>query len=422
MKIFKFLDRGFQVRKKEAKRNLCVICKGARNLCGKRKCPLLVKLLSKIKVKPLIEKKEIDGSSPPSVFVGRIGYPKVYVGPLIPPFKGNTEFLDLPEKWYGRSIMEIVDFRFLLVRGMKRIKVFETEGKIQDMLKELALAKKPVDSDAVFKKKPLHRISLSSEAQPFGPSAPLKDLKIYPSKADWRIEKAYYDTDWKASEAVYWLYQKNLPVSKIQRAFSVGLLGIEEKRRLVPTRWSITAVDDIISRKLVEEIKQFETIDEYRVFENYYLDNRWIILMIPRFWSYESMEAWYPGTVWNPEKYIAIGGDWEGFNGRTSYASIGGCYYSGRLACAEYLAKEKRQATVIILREIHPGYIMPVGVWNVRETVRHALENEPKRFETLESALSYIAQKLEIPLSAWIKNSDLLRNLLKQKTLNDFLN
>ena len=30
------------------------------------------------------------------------------------------------------------------------------------------------------------------------------------------------------------------------------------------------------------------------------MDNVFEILMIPAQWSYESMEAWYPGTVWNP--------------------------------------------------------------------------------------------------------------------------
>ena len=30
----------------------------------------------------------IDGSSPPSIFVGRYGYPKVRIGPMIPPLHG----------------------------------------------------------------------------------------------------------------------------------------------------------------------------------------------------------------------------------------------------------------------------------------------------------------------------------------------
>jgi len=39
------------------------------------------------------------------------------------------------------------------------------------------------------------------------------------------------------------------------------------------------------------------------------------------------------------------------------------------LAVCDQLVKERRQATVIVLREARPGYIMPVGVWQVREVM-----------------------------------------------------
>ena len=46
----------------------------------------------------------ISGSSPPSVFVGSYGYPKVAVGPMLPPMHGDTMILDLPERWLGKSL------------------------------------------------------------------------------------------------------------------------------------------------------------------------------------------------------------------------------------------------------------------------------------------------------------------------------
>ncbi len=38
----------------------------------------------------LFSSNEISGTSPPSVFVGSHNYPKVFVGPLVPPIHGNT--------------------------------------------------------------------------------------------------------------------------------------------------------------------------------------------------------------------------------------------------------------------------------------------------------------------------------------------
>jgi hypothetical protein len=189
----------------------------------------------------------------------------------------------------------------------------------------------------------------------------------------------------------------------------------------VPTRWSITAVDSILSKDLMENIKTFPDINEYRVYESRYLDNIFEVLMLPQAWSYESMEAWYPGTVWNPSgTNVVIYSDWEGYEGRTTYAAIGGCYYAARLAVSELLTKERRQATVIVLREAHPGYIMPVGVWQVRENVRNAMKQTPLKFNTLDEALVRIASQLQIPLQRWILNSKLLQDALFQKRLTQY--
>ena len=58
----------------------------------------------------LFSSDEISGSSPPSVFVGSYGYPKVGVGPMVPPIHGDTSILDMPERWTGKSLEEIVNF------------------------------------------------------------------------------------------------------------------------------------------------------------------------------------------------------------------------------------------------------------------------------------------------------------------------
>jgi DNA repair protein NreA len=403
--------------------SLCVLCKGSRMLCGKTRCSIMVKVNYFLKSVPLISSQDIAGMSPPSVFIGRAGYPNVYAGPLVPPVHEDTSVFDLPERWFGKSIDEIVGFRSLLVRGKHRVNVtdFKSAGKILDSTRELALAVNSVDMELNLLKKPRGSIFLDDAVQPFGPSAPIRDMRVGNTRFDDRIEKAYYDTDLLATNAVLDLYGRGVLVSKIQKAFSVGAFGLEKKRRLVPTRWSITAVDDIISKNLREKVKTFPEINEYRVYESIYMDNVFEILMIPDQYNYESMEAWYPGTVWNPAgKNVAIFSDWEGNSGRKTYAAIGGCYYSARLATCELLVKERRQATVIVLREARPGYIMPIGVWQVRENVRNAMKQKPYLFKTLPEALQFIGGRFEIPLGRWLRQSELLKRALFQKRITDF--
>ncbi|MFQ5975652.1 MAG: Nre family DNA repair protein [Candidatus Hydrothermarchaeales archaeon] len=410
---------------KEGQRDsLCVICKGSKMLCGKTSCPILVKYYYHIKTQPMIDDFKLDGSSPPSVFIGRMGYPKVYVGPLIPPISGDTSLLDMPELWLDKSIRDIVSFRSQLVRGKHLVEVHNVEGggKIVDATRELAMSKNPVDSEAEFSKKPSGRLVLDDEVQPFGPSAPLKKFDTSSLKIDRKIDRAYGDTDLRAAEAVIDLHKSGILVSQIQRSFSVGAFGLGKNRRFVPTRWSITAVDDTISKDLREKVKDFPLISDYRVYESWRLDNRFMVLQIPSSWCYELIEAWYPNTVWNPRgSRIFVYSSHEGYEGRSKYAEIGGCYYAARLAVTEKLGKEKRQAATVILREAHPGYIMPVGVWNVRENVRNALRGKAMKFDTLKGALDYVFSKLDIPKERWILNSKLLKDFLYQRRLEDFM-
>ena len=63
---------------------------------------------------------------------------------------------------------------------------------------------------------------------------------------------------------------------------------------------------------------------------------------------------------------------------------------------------------------------MPIGVWNVRESVRKALKQSFIKFNTLHESLVHISNIMDIPVQRWIKNSAVLKNHLYQKKLEDF--
>jgi hypothetical protein len=404
--------------------NRCVVCKGSKMLCGKDRCPILVKHFAQLKARTLIDRLDIEGSSPPGVFVGQYGYPKVFVGPLIPPVTGDTEIMDTPEMWLGKTIDEIVDFRAQLVRGMHPVNVFdvETGGRTVDQVREMALSAAPAEAEAEFQRKPVGRLVLDDEVQPFGPSAPLKSLDVGNIKVDQRIEKPFYDTDLRARDAVLGLYGDGVFLSRIQKAFSVGAFGLGKRRKFVPTRWSITAVDDTIGKELREHVKRLPLINDYQIYESWTLDNRFIVMLMPTSWRYELVEAWYPNTVWNPDGTdIMIISSHEFYAGRKDYAEIGGCYYAARLATCEHLLRLQRQAGAVILREAHSGYIMPVGVWNVRENVRNAYKGPHQSFPTLATALEHIQTRLDIRMKKWLRTSRILADIRTQRTIEDYI-
>lgn len=373
------------------------------------KIAYLNRLYSRMKLRSVEYGKSISGSSPPSVFVGRWNYPKVFVGPLVPPVHGDTAVMDFPEQWIAKSRNDIIDFRFSLVRGKQSVNV-RGMNKTVELLQQIALAKRSLDINAEFTKKPRGTF-FHEDIQPFGPSAPLKSIEISNEKFEPRLEKAYYDTDLLAREAVIDLYNRYLPVSSIQKAFSVGAFGLEVNRKLVPTRWSITAVDSTLSLNLLDEIRSYPLIDTYQVYEYNSMNTHFLILFMPTQWQYEMLEAFIK-VLGNEELVFS---DYELYKGRTDYASIGGCYYSGKMAIAEKLHEMKKQAGAIVFRESYPGYI-PLGVWLVRECMRAALDGKPLEFADMQTAMSFISSKLHLPMARFRKASA----LIKQSNLRQF--
>jgi DNA repair protein NreA len=402
---------------------MCLRCRSAQLLCGKPICPIILKYRAFEQTLPLVEGTELDGTSPPGVFVGRFGYPKVALGPLLSPQHGSTELLDTPEEWVGRSVQEVVSFRTGLVRGTTRIRVTDAERPIPllEQFQLLGIAGESVESEATFRRPPRGHLALSDSTPPFGPSAPIEKVRLDVRRVDPHLDRLSSDTHANARVAVGELYHRGVRVSRIQRAFSVGTLGRRGRRRLVPTRWSITAVDDLLSKQNLERIRDLPELSEVLVYRLTALDNRWVLAFLPGAYRYESIEAWYPNTMWNPNPTrIVMMGDHEGFQGRTTYASIGGCYYAARLATSEALLRLGRQAGVVVLREVHPGEILPLGVWNVREHVRAALTSPPERLAGLRELAERIHAYFAIPLERWLATSAVLHEARTQRRLDEW--
>lgn len=368
--------------------------------------------------------KTLSGATPPSVFVGRYGYPKVKAGPMMPPIHGDTTILDKPEMWLGKSLEEIVNYRLSLVRGVSTVNVHNISEKYVESLQEVAMTNKSVESEATFEKVPItdleqeKDLGLDTDSVSFGPVAPLKSFRTSSSiSVDQRIEDIYYDKDLSAAQGIINLYQDGVEISSIHRVLSIGMLGLQKNRRLVPTRWSISATDDVISADLIKKIETFSIIDLFKVYKYAHLGNYYSIILIPdEIWSFEMQEAWYDNNSGN----MQVGVDFENANGLDHYPSIAGAYFAARLSVAEYLFKAKRKAAALVLREIHSEYVMPVGVWQVREGIRRAFEGQAEEIENFEQALSFACIGLSLSKNEWKRKSKMYRSKREQLKITDF--
>ena len=359
----------------------------------------------------LFSSKEIQGSSPPSIFVGTYGYPKVGVGPMVPPIHGETSILDMPEKWIGKSLEEIVNFRLNLIRGIKNISVTQTEGRLIENLQDMTMSSNPADTEIQFVKTTSPITSLDDQTPPFGPIGEIKNAKFSSTNAITSIEKVFYDHDLKAENAIMKLYNSGIDITKIQKCLSIGMMG--KNRKLVPTKWSITATDDVISKSLMSKILDFDIIDSFYVFSYEHLGNLFSIILFPHRWLFEMQEAWHDG------KSIGFGSDYEDAKGISHPPLIAGAFFAAKLAVSEYLIKKQKQAGILVLREIQPEYAVPVGVWQVREGVRQAMRRTPQIVENIEQSIELATKKMSVSKNEWLREGKMLK-LIQQKVITDF--
>lgn len=401
---------------------LCIKCKG-KGLCGRPRCPILEKFKSFQSIAPVISGNSVFGASPPAVFVGSFGYPRVSAGPLIPPLANESEasVFEDTSAWANMQIEDIISMRSRMVRANTNFHVKDAHSKENPLLvkaQELALSRKPVDTEAWFFKAPKQELKFDAVLTPMGPSGLVKNFELaenpnVPKKVDYLV----YDTDARAKDAVLELYKGDIPAEHITRLFSIGLLGKE--RKIVPTRWSITAVDDMAGKELADRIKDFPWVSGIQLFSGTHFGNHFEVLILPQAYAFELIEIWLPKAVWSGESSW-IGEDSESYDGKKGYSPLAGGYYASRLPVLEYLTEIKRQASVFVLREITPDYWAPLGVWVVREGMRKALRNPPKKFDSLEAAVSDLAGRISTSKSEWMQQAKMLSDFRFQTTLDFF--
>lgn len=329
-------------------------------------------------VMPSMERsKDFHGASPPSVFIGSHNYPKVSTGVLSPQHPGSSDLMDSPNKWYreGYSIEKVASLRTSLVNSRQKTRVGDTDKFLNDT-REIAMARKPVEIEVSLQKKPGAGMS-AGRVKPVSASGDIEKFILGENPSvERQVEKKFYDTDVKAETAIRELHNKGISNYKIQQSLSTGILGQEENRKLVPTRWSITASDDMISKRIRDEVKQYQQLGQIEYYTNEYVGNQFHIFLIPGKWEYELLELKRPGSVWNAAANTYIAHNYEGYGGRTTYAEdTAGAFYATRLGITEHLRQRKRQAKALVVRNVSPNYWAPLGVWVIRETVRNAFED-----------------------------------------------
>lgn len=396
----------------------------------------VIKKLAEVnfKYKNLGKISRLDSNSPPSVFIGsKLRYPLVNVGIVSPLEKDENAWLYDDAKYWADNnfgISDVIKLRDSLLNSRFQSRVTDTRAnssagnKFVQLAQEIAIASRPVDVEIELKSglnldKKKDRILMHQ-----GMNAGLKKAKITSNvKVDAKVDRMIND-EIKASEGLEYLYKNNFSEYTLSKILSVGVLGLKKNKRLVPTRWSITATDDTLGKNLLKDIKNYKWIEDHELFFGEFMGNQYLIMLFPGVWSYELFELYLPKSSWNPSSQIKASTDFEGYEGRKSYASqtVGG-YYAARLPIVEYLNSIRRQASVLVIRLETPSYWAALGVWVVRESVRKALKKRMKfdSFDEIINGIKSIGKlKFNFDCSQILERSKLLKQIKTQRSLRDF--
>jgi len=367
------------------------------------------------------------GSSAPEIFVGRSNYPEVSTG-LLSPVDSESDAAGYATSgdWYRRGfgIDDVLQRRTGLLNSTRSTSVDVTDvwDGFVGVQREVAVADHPVDVEVGLDRRPEFELSVDDVTTPTGPRARATDATLAENPHVPRpVENTLEDDDWRAEGAMTYLYRRGFDVYEINTILSAGALGQSRSRRLVPTRWSITAVDDTVGNYLRGTLRNAASVDEVQVWYNEFMANGYWVVLAPGNWEFELVELKAPGSIWNPEPdgSYHVATDSEGYEGRTGYVDeTAGAYYAARLGVLEHLESVDRQATALVIRHATDAYWAPVGVWQIREGVRHAFEGDPATAETFHGAVEQLESQLPVGLAALRRNSDLVAGV--QSRLTEF--
>jgi len=135
-------------------------------------------------------------------------------------------------------------------------------GEVQDIYK----ARREVEFTSKFDKELKFNKPIVTKLNGMvGSKNELKNITLNENaKTSKQIEK-YSSNDAKSREAVINLYSRCVNESQIINLLSLGTFGVEVNKKMVPSRWAITAYDKIIETYLYKKLIGYKVISNFEV-------------------------------------------------------------------------------------------------------------------------------------------------------------
>jgi len=366
--------------------------------------------------KTLKPTKEIEGFGSAPI-VGEKNYPFLQIHNSSNENKNNS-YLN-SNKIVKQGYKHIFELKAKNILGStQNTYIKNTTNRINNEIIDIYKSKKAIEFNSKFEKElKFDKILTNKMSGIMGSKNELESLQATENtKTSKQIEK-YSSNDAKAKEAIIKLYERGKNEQQIIHLLSLGVFGVNINKKLVPSRWAITAYDKTIEHYLYKKITKYPIINEFEV---YYYKNKsdtHVNILLPDHYTGTHTENWSD----------SYSDEWDGFN--TDYFNHvnkiptpdplnSGGYYATKVALNEHLNSRKKQASAIMVRVIR-NYDVPLGVVFVRECVRESFKNRIFKTNSFKELEKYIKINFPIHYKHFIE-SKVLQEQRKQTKLNQF--
>jgi len=353
--------------------------------------------------------KEIEGFAS-SAIVGEKNYPNLKVHNISNDNINNSFFKtsDIVKSNYS----DIIKLKAKNILGSTQsLNIKKTNEKIREELENIYKSKKEIEFSSKFENElKFDKILTSKVSGIMGSKNEL--LSINPNEnttTSNKIEK-YITKDIKSKEAIISLYEKGVNEHQIMNLLALGSFGININKKLVPTKWAISAYDQTIEKYLYSKIIKYNTINNYEIYHSNDKGNEFIIILIPDTFSAEVIEA-FDNTI--ESDFVNFDNKFKKLEPETA-----GGFYATKFGIFENLNERKKQASFISIRIIE-NYDIPLGVVFVREKVRDAMKNKIFKSSNEKEIKEFLLKKYKNHFILF-QNSKLLKEKIKQTKLKEF--
>jgi hypothetical protein len=366
--------------------------------------------------KTLKPTKEIEGFGSAPI-VGEKNYPFLQIHNSSNEDKANN-FMNSGEivKQGYKDIFELKAKNIL--GSTQNTHIRRTTDRINNEIIDIYKSKKAIEFNSTFETEiKFDKVLTNKFAGVVGSKNELESLNATENTATNKQIEKYESNDAKAKEAVIKLYEKGENEQQIIHLLALGIFGVSINKKLVPSKWAITAYDTMIQTHLHKKILKYNPINQYEV---YYYQNKsdtHVNILLPDNYMGTHTEDWANSYS---DEWNGFNVDWFNNSNKlsTPEALNAGGYYATKIALNEHLNSRKKQAAAIMIRRIR-DYDVPLGVVFVRECVRESFKHQVFKTSSFSELDNFIKTKFPDHYKHFI-NSKVLKEQKKQTKLNQF--